>query len=118
MKKFTFLFVSFVLLFSVTIYFTFTISRSLSVYHDKKSEIAEQLDFKVRFTDVWEYVPFSSTADDRVALWQELENSANYHYQSALKQGVIMGALVMILFFRIFSTTEKEIINFRFTVWF
>ncbi|MBI3135235.1 MAG: paraquat-inducible protein A [Bacteroidetes bacterium] len=98
MKKFTFLFVSFMLLFSGVVFLTFSISDDLAAYHKKKTEMSEKLDFKARFSDVWEYVPFSSAADDKVALWQQLEKESSYYYRSAAKKGFVLAGLVLAFF--------------------
>ena len=95
MKKFTFLFASFVLLFSAVSYFTFTISRDLADYHDKKQEIAKTLNFEDRLMNVWEWVPFNTEGDKKVEKWQQLEQEASHLYGKAALMGMILAGFVV-----------------------
>ncbi|MBK8924762.1 MAG: paraquat-inducible protein A [Crocinitomicaceae bacterium] len=96
MKKFTFLFVSFIILFSTVVYFTFSISENLSKYHDKKSEISKELNFENRLMNAWEWVPFNTIGQEKVETWRALEISASYYYKKACIYGYILGGVVLL----------------------
>lgn len=95
MKNFTFLFISFIILFSTVVYFTFTISDNLSQYHNMKTQMAEKLDFKQRFSDYTEYIPFFGTGQEKVELWQSLEISSKHYYKKALINGGVLAIIVL-----------------------
>ncbi|MBK6950729.1 MAG: paraquat-inducible protein A [Crocinitomicaceae bacterium] len=99
MKKFTFLFVSFVVLFSSVVYLTFTISEHLSNYHAKKMEIAETLNFENRLMNAWEWVPFNTIGEEKVIIWQKLEIESDSLYQEALMMGAVLGGVVLLFTF-------------------
>lgn len=96
MKKFTFLFVSFLVLFSGVVFLTFSISAKLMQYHAKRMEMAETLNFEQRLMNVWEWVPYNTEGEKKVAIWQNLENESNGYYQSALVLGGGLAALVIL----------------------
>lgn len=94
MKKFGFLFVTSIVLFSGVIILSITVTRHLQAYYDQKMHVAEELDFKNRMLDVWEYVPFTSTAEEKVELWQETEQACARQYTAALTEGLLLLILV------------------------
>lgn len=99
MKKFTFLFVSFIVLFSSVVYLTFTISERLSFYHAKKMEMAQTLNFENRLMNVWEWIPFNTAGDEKVRLWQRLDVEATALYKDAMIMGTTLAAVVLIFTF-------------------
>jgi len=96
MKKFTFLFVSFIILFSGVVFLTFTISDHLANYHTKKQQIATELNFEDRLLNVWEWVPFNTIGQEKVEIWQALEMEAGTLYAKAILFGIILGAVVLL----------------------
>lgn len=99
MKKFTFLFVSFILLFSSVVFLTFTISDHLSSYHSKKMEISETLNFENRLMNVWEWVPLNTVGEEKVEVWQRLEQESADIYFEAMIMGTVLAGIVLIFTF-------------------
>jgi len=96
MKKFTFLFVSFIVLFSSVVFLTFTISEKLASYHDKKMEISEALNFEERLMNVWEWVPLNTIGEEKVELWQNLEQESKKLYSDAMIYGTVLAGVVLL----------------------
>ena len=96
MKKFAFLLTSFVLLFSGVVALTFTISAELSAYHAKKMEMAETLNFEERLMNAWEWIPYNTVGQEKVAYWQKLELESTQIYEQALWLGAALAALVLL----------------------
>jgi hypothetical protein len=99
MRKFTFLFVSFVLLFSAVVYLTFSISFHLASYHKKRMEISETLNFENRLMNVWEWVPMNTVGEQKVAIWQRLEQESDALYLEAMIMGTVLAAIVAVFIF-------------------
>lgn len=96
MKKFTFLLVSFLLLFSGVVFLTFTISKDLANYHDKKIKMAETLNFEQRLMNVWEWVPYNTVGEEKVAVWQTLEAESARIYENTLLLGGVLAGIVLV----------------------
>jgi hypothetical protein len=96
MKKFTFLFVSFIVLFSTVVILTFTISTYLSDYHARKIEMAETLNFEDRLLNVWEWIPYNTVGEKKVAYWQKLESEASVLYDRACVMGALLAGIVVL----------------------
>jgi len=96
MKKFTFLFVTFIALFSGVVALTFTISEQLTHYHSKKQQIATELNFEERIMNAWEWVPFNTIGEEKVARWQQLEKESSVLYEHAMWQGTLLASIIVI----------------------
>lgn len=96
MKKFSFLFTSFLLLFCAVVLLTFGITQKLSQYNAKKTELAETLNFKERLINVWEWIPYNTVGDEKVATWQRLQEEATVLYDQALLLGLALGGIVLL----------------------
>jgi len=96
MKKFTFLFVTFIALFSGVVALTFSISEQLANYHSKKQQIATELNFEERIMNAWEWVPFNTIGEEKVARWQQLEKEASVLYEQAMWQGTLLACIIVI----------------------
>ena len=97
MKKYLVLLISFGLLFVTTVYFTVSITKDLDKYHDKKEQIAEELNFEKRMMDASSYLTdFFGIGESFEDLEIRLESEASAYYDSASKKGLYLGLVVFV----------------------
>lgn len=94
MKKFTVLIVSCTVLFIAVSFLSTIITTKLNLYKQKKEQIANELNFENRLLNAWEWVPGNSIGEEKVALWQDLENKAKAHYNGTIIYALILGGIV------------------------
>lgn len=97
MKKWIALISSSVILFSGAIIFSTLISRHLIDYRALKEEIVLQLNMHERLTTVSEYIPGNTIGEEKVKIWQTLENQASLEYAQAI--WLSLGLVIFVLAF-------------------
>ncbi len=97
MKKYGVLIISFALLFVATVYFTFSITKDLNNYRDKKDQIATELNFEERLLGadsyIYELTGFGESPEDRFI---ELNSEADRLYSKAAHKGIYLAIIVSI----------------------
>lgn len=96
MKKFGALIISTIVLFVGVTILSYFITDRLNDYKQTKEKIAEELNFEQRLMNAWEWVPGNTIGEEKVALWQDLEQKADAKYNGALFYSAILGVLVLL----------------------
>ncbi len=108
MKKFGVLFLSTATLFVGVIVLSFFVTAQLNDYKQKKEQIAEELGFKERLMNGWEWVPGNTIGTNKVAIWQGLEKEAEEKYNGALFYSVVLAVLMLIFIIVNISVYRKK----------
>ena len=109
MKKLIPLIFSVVLVVLATVFYSYRITSKLHNYKLKKEEVVEILDAEARLGNVWEWVPFLNPAEELMAQKDELEGKADLYYRSAVKDGVILGGIIVaFMLFNFIFYLKKE----------
>ena len=87
----------------VSLFFTAKISNALSLYVGEKEAIAKTLDFQERLMNTDEWLPFSDAADEKIALYEKLQASAETYYQNSINNGILFSSFVLIYLLIIFG---------------
>ncbi|MEX1003397.1 MAG: paraquat-inducible protein A [Crocinitomicaceae bacterium] len=96
MKNFWVISISVAVLFAATFVFTISISQKLNNYKSKKEEVVALLQSDARLGNVWEWIPIFSPADRIMEEKRALEKKANLYYNSAVRDGLILFAVVVV----------------------
>ncbi len=108
MKKFRFLLIAVILVFCSTVFYTYRITSKLNNYELKKEEVVELLDAEERLGNVWEWVPFLNPAEEKMEKKNDLEAKAILYYSSAVKDGIILGVIIVVFLVACYFVYRNE----------